>query len=74
MDRATRLQIASDKIAHLAESVQALDRELNALASEIGGDLMTKVETAFPAFPEIGPETVKRLCALSRDLEPQETE
>ena len=70
MDKATRLQIASDKIAHLAETIQALDRELNDLAVAIGDDLMEKVETAFPSFPSIGPETVRRLCTLSRDLEP----
>ena len=74
MDKATRLQIASDKIAHLADTVQALDKELNDLAVAIGDDLMGRVEVAFPSFPSIGPDTIKRLCALSRDLEPPERE
>ena len=72
MDKSIRLQIASDKIAHLAESVQGLDRELCNLASEIGDDLMEKVYAAFPAAPDIGPDSVKRLCSLSRALEPHE--
>lgn len=72
MDKATRLQIASDKIAHLADTIQALDKELNDLAVAIGDDLMGKVEVAFPSSSLIGPDTIKRLCALSRELEPQD--
>jgi hypothetical protein len=72
MNKFTRLQIASDKIAHLAETLEALDREINALASKIGEDLMARVEAAFPTLGNIGPKCVKRLSALSRDLEPQD--
>lgn len=72
MDKATRLQIAADKIDSFAETVQALDKELGLLCSEIGDDLWEKVEAICPWHTQIGPDAVKKLSALARDLEPHE--
>ena len=70
MDKATRLQIASDKIYNFAETIQALDEELGQLCSDIGDDLWQKVEGICPWHTQIGPDTVKQLSSLARDLEP----
>lgn len=70
MDKATRLQIASDRIDSFAETIQELDKELGQLCSDIGDDLWNKIESICPWHTQIGPDTVKKLSSLARDLEP----
>jgi hypothetical protein len=72
MDKALRLQLAADKIDSFADTIKSLDKELGQLCADIGDDLWNKVEGICPWHSQIGPETVKKLSSLARDLEPQD--
>lgn len=69
MDKHARLQIASDKISHFAETLLAVGMELDALCADIGDDLFEKVEAAYPEHVSVT-TSAHKLDALARSLEP----
>ena len=64
----TRLQIAAGLIGDLADTVDALGKQLDRLREEIGEDLFSRVEQAFPIHVQFGPETNSKLVKLMREL------
>tara|TARA_R110000868_G_scaffold19084_2_gene82612 strand:+ start:344 stop:559 length:216 start_codon:yes stop_codon:yes gene_type:complete len=62
---------ASDNIAHLAETLLAVGKELDALCVAIGADLFEQVEAAYPGHDSVT-VAAHKLDALARSLELQD--
>lgn len=65
------LQIAADLVGDLADSVEALGKQLDRLHEEIGEDLFSRVAQAFPVdHGAFGPKANAALVKLMQQLTP----
>lgn len=68
--KSIRLQIAADLVGDLADAVEALGKQLDRLHEEIGEDLFSRVEQAFPTHTQFGPKANTALVKLMHQLTP----
>ncbi len=68
--KSIRLQIAADLVGDLADAVEALGKQLDNLRDEIGEELFSRVEQAFPIHVQFGPKANAALVKLMHQLTP----
>jgi hypothetical protein len=69
--KAIRLQCAADLIGDLADTVEALGKQLDKLHTEIGEELFGRVAEAFPVdHAAFGPKANEALVKLMHRLTP----
>ena len=68
--RQRNLQLASDDVANIAETVETLAKLLDLFQATYGDDLWAQFERAFPAHVELDKHVASKLYELARTLEP----